>query len=172
MMKRPDIAEYPAFFQRLMDLVPEMPFLDALDANTEETVAFYNSIDATMHNHSYADGKWTIKQVLMHCIDSERAFAFRILVCARGDESTVLYGQDENHYVANIDVSQRTIQSLLTEFQIVRSNSKALFENITEAQSSFLGNTKNYKVSARALGYFLIGHVIHHSNIVKVRYLA
>ena len=124
-----------------------------------------------MQNYRYAADKWTVKEVLMHVIDTERAFAYRAFVCARGDAETRLYGMDENFYNKNTDVTNRTIASLLAEFVAVRNNSVALFENINDAQSRFLGNTMPHKISARALGYLMIGHVAHHIDIIKMRYL-
>ncbi len=171
-MNKPNPAEYPAFFQGIISLVGEGDFFDLLDANTNETIAFYQSIDPAMLNHRYAADKWTIKEVLMHCIDTERAFAHRALVCGRCDEKTILYGMDEKHYAAQIDVTHKTIENLLREFQIVRSNSKVLFENFNDAQTSFMGNARTYQISARALGYLMIGHFVHHSKIIKERYLA
>jgi len=170
-MKRPEISEYKPQFQRYIDLVGSGSFLDILNENTKLLVDYFNNIPHQLLNHKYAEGKWTIKEVLMHIIDTERAFAYRAFVCGRGDADTPLHGMDENLYAANIDVTERTIESLLAEFVAVRNNSKAFFENLSEKQSMFLGNCITYKISARALGYLIIGHAIHHIHIISERYL-
>ncbi len=170
-MKRPEQVEYPHFFQNMINLVKEGDYFTLLDEYTLTTIQFYQNIDVTKLDYKYGADKWTIKEVLMHCIDTERAFAYRAFVCARGDENTVLYGMDEKLYAANIDVSTRTLESLLTEFRSVRQATKVLFENINETQSQFLGNTQRYKISARALAYINVGHFLHHEKIIIERYL-
>jgi uncharacterized damage-inducible protein DinB len=122
-------------------------------------------------NHKYADNKWTIKEVLMHIIDTERVFAYRTLVCLRGDNETPLHSMDDNLYASNIEVISRTIESLIDEFKIVRANSSLLFENVSDEQSKFLGNGITHNLSARALGFIMMGHILHHIKIIKERYL-
>lgn len=79
---------------------------------------------------------------------------------------------DENHYAKNADVSSRILKSLIREFEIVRKSSISLFENTTEEQSKFIGTVGGeYPITARALGYLMIGHALHHVNVIKERYL-
>jgi uncharacterized damage-inducible protein DinB len=170
-MKRPEVLEYAPYFQYYIDLVGEGDFFILLNENTKYVIEYFENVPNSLLNHRYAENKWTIKEVLMHIIDTERAFAFRAFVCARGDAKTPLHGMDENLYASNIDVTDRTIESLLNEFVAVRNNSKTLFDNLSDAQSQFLGNAITYKISARALGYLMIGHVQHHINIISERYL-
>jgi uncharacterized damage-inducible protein DinB len=170
-MNKPAVTEYAPYFQNIINLSGEGNFFELIDANTAETLAFFQSIPATAHNHKYAKDKWTIKQVLMHLIDTERAFAFRAFVCMRGDQKTVLYGMDEVLYAANNSVENKTMAQLLEEFVIVRKATIALFTGITEEQSRFVGNTTGHGITARALGFLMIGHIKHHINIVNDRYL-
>lgn len=170
-MKKPDTSEYKPYFQRYIDLVKEGDFLAELKENKTETIAFFKSIPENKHNYRYAEKKWTVKEVLMHMIDTERGFSYRILVCARGDGNTPLHPMDEDFYAANVDVTNRSMDSLLQEFETVRKGVTFLFENLTEAQSKFKGNNITHPITARALGYILIGHVKHHNNVIKERYL-
>ncbi|MCB0751228.1 MAG: DinB family protein, partial [Ignavibacteriae bacterium] len=107
----------------------------------------------------------------MHLIDMDRVFSFRVLVCGRGDDKTLLPRADENLFAANCDVTNRSMQSLLDEFLCVRKSMEFLFENISEEQSKYLGNNGQFKISARALGYISIGHTKHHINIINAKYL-
>lgn len=170
-MNRPSVSEFNPRFQYYVNLVEEGEFFELFAENTIKTVGYFKSIPAKNLNDKYAIDKWTIKEVLMHIIDTERAFAYRAFVCGRGDAETPLYGMDENLYNKNTDVTNRTIDSLLAEFVTVRNNSTVFFENLTDEQSQFLGNAISYKVSARALAYIMIGHVSHHINIITERYL-
>ena len=170
-MNRPDKNEYNPYFQHYIDLVESGEFLAVFDRNTEQTGRYFNNIPTDKHDYRYAEGKWTIKEVLMHIIDTERVFAYRTLVCLRGDHATPLHSMDDNLYASNIDVSSRTMESLIREFGVVRSNSRLLFENVTEVQSKFLGNGVTHPFSARALGLIMMGHILHHMNIINERYL-
>ncbi|MBK7468149.1 MAG: DinB family protein [Saprospiraceae bacterium] len=169
-MNRPEKIEYNPYFQTYIDLVKLGEFHEIFIENTKHTIDFFNSIPAEKHNYKYGIDKWTIKEVLMHIIDTERVFAYRTLVCLRGDDKTPLHSMDDNLYASNIDVTTRSMEGLLDEFQIVRANSNLLFHNITEEQSKFLGNGLTHHFSARALGLIMMGHILHHIRIINERY--
>lgn len=170
-MNRPEKIEYNPYFQSYIDLVELGDFQEIFTKNTKQTIDFFNSIPLEKHNYKYGIDKWTIKEVLMHIIDTERVFAYRTLVCLRGDNKTPLHSMDDNLYASNIDVTLRTMESLLDEFQVVRRNSNLLFQNISEEQSKFLGNGVTHNFSARALGLIMMGHLLHHTKIINERYL-
>lgn len=170
-MKFPEKTEYNPVYQTYIDLVGEENFFGQVDNITNETVELLNSISKEKLNYKYADDKWTIKEVLMHIIDTERGFSYRAIVCLRNDDKTPLYGMDEDFYAKNVNVTNREIDSMLEEFKIVRKGFRILFENCTDDQSVFLGNGIGHKISARALGFISIGHTKHHLNIIKERYL-
>jgi uncharacterized damage-inducible protein DinB len=170
-MNFPTINEYNPVYQKYIELVERDNFFDQFDAITNETLRFFNSISTDKLNYRYAENKWTIKDVLMHVIDTERGFSYRTIVCIRKDDKTPLYGLDEDFYANNVNVTDRTIESMLDEFEAVRRAFRILFENCTEEQSKFLGNGIGHKVSARALGFISIGHTKHHLNIIRERYL-
>src|ERR1044071_3644450 len=169
-MKKPSPDEYAAGYQQYLDLVPEGNYLSLLTQNSMETVAFFESIPDEKANYRYAEGKWTIKEVLMHIIDTERVFSYRGLAAARGDASPH-YRMDEELYAGNVDVSQRSRQSMILEFAAVRASTEQLYAYLTDAQSKLRCNIVTYPMTARAIGYFLIGHVRHHLNIIEQRYL-
>src|SRR5262245_1835047 len=109
-MDKPSADEYAAGYQRYFDLVPEDDFLSLLRGNAMETVAFFEGIPDGKLDYRYGAGKWTIKEVLMHIIDTERVFSYRGLVAARADASPQ-YRMDEELYARNVDVSGRSLQS-------------------------------------------------------------
>ncbi|MCB9208537.1 MAG: DinB family protein [Ignavibacteriales bacterium] len=170
-MNKPEQNEFNPYFGKYINLVEEGSFIELFKNNTESTIDFFNSIEEVKHNYKYAPEKWTIKDILMHLIDTDRLFTFRALVCARGDDKTLIQSADEDLYASNIDVTGRSMKSLLDEFLIVRKSMEFLFENITEEMSKFLGNNGDYKISARALGHISIGHTKHHINVITERYL-
>src|SRR6476619_6235127 len=112
-MRKPDANEYHPDYQKYFDLIPDGDYIDMLEQNTIGAVEFFETIPSEKHAYRYAEGKWTIKEVLMHIIDTERVFAFRALAAARGDEASV-YWMDEELYFFNVDVSNRTIGDLIS----------------------------------------------------------
>lgn len=170
-MLLPNKNEYNPYFQKYINLVDQGEFLPLLDINTQTTIEFFANIPTQKHNYKYGLDKWTIKEILMHIIDTERVMANRAFVCLRGDNTTILHSMDENKYAANVDVSQRTMKDMIEEFIMVRGNTKFLFQYATEEQMMFLGQGETYNFSARALGLIMIGHILHHFSVIRERYL-
>jgi hypothetical protein len=169
-MQRPLAGEYATGYQQYFDLVPPGDYSVLLKQNTIETINFFEAIPEDKLDYKYEPDKWTIKEVFMHIIDTERVFSYRGLVAARGDESPH-YRMDERLYAGNVDVTRRSLPSLLAEFNAVRASTQVLYENLSDAQSMLLCNIVTHPMTARAIGYFLIGHVKHHLNIIAQRYL-
>jgi uncharacterized damage-inducible protein DinB len=170
-MQRPLAGEYATSYQKYFDLVSEGDYLSLLRQNLVNTITRLEQIPAEKLDYRYAEGKWTIKEVVMHMIDTERVFSYRALVAARGDAITPHYRMDEELYAKNVDVSNRTLQSLISEFKAVRAATEQLFENLTDAQSKLWCNIVTHQMSTRAIGYFIIGHVQHHLTVIEERYL-
>jgi hypothetical protein len=170
-MQRPQASEHNPHFQKYIDLVPAGNYLDVLKQNTAKAINTFKNIAPEKQNHTYAEGKWTIKEMMMHIIDTERVMAYRALVAARGDGKTRLYGMDENLYAQNVNVTNRTMDDMLEEFTAVRTATGKLFGNLTEEQTLQTAHLVNHHTTARALGYVIAGHVEHHINILNERYL-
>lgn len=172
MIQAPGPNEYKSYFQRYIDLVPQGDFETIFNANTSELIAAFEAIPASMHDFRYAEGKWSVKQMLMHIIDTERVFSYRMLVAGRMDTTTRLYSMDENAYADQADVSGRSLESLIEEFTLVRTSMQMLLFSLDEAHNSFLAQAADSQISARALGYISVGHAKHHLNVLKERYLS
>lgn len=170
-MQRPTSNEYNPYFQSYINLVPEGDFSDLLDKNTVDALRFFEDIEPEKHNYRYAEGKWTIKDILMHLIDTERVMSYRALVAARGDSNSPLPYMDEDAYAQNVNTFDRDMDSLIDEFAVVRSATGYLFEYLTDEQSQRIGNAHAHPITPRALYYIIIGHVQHHINVIQERYL-
>ena len=169
-MQKPSSDECHENYQKYFDLISEGNYLNLLRQNTIDLINRFEKIPVEKLDYKYAEDKWTIKEVLMHMLDTERVFSYRGLTAARGD-NTPIYRMDEELYAQNVDVSHRSLQSLLAEFKAIRSSTEQLFENMTETQSKLRCNIIPHPMTARAIGYFMIGHILHHLNIIEERYL-
>jgi uncharacterized damage-inducible protein DinB len=170
-MKKPNRDEYNPYYQPYLDLLDEGEFSHLFSTNTQDLIKLFNSIESSKHEYKYQENKWSIKDVLQHIIDTERGFSYRIIVCIRKDNTTELQPMDEDAYAANVDTSKRTMISLLEEFKVVREGINILIQNASDEELNFTGSNSGHKITARALGHILIGHTIHHCNVIKERYL-
>jgi len=170
-MERPLPNEYDPAYQKYFDIVPNGNFLELLMQNNKDTIAFFENVPIVKHNFKYAPNKWSVKELLQHIIDTERMFAVRGLMAARRDNETPIHVMDEELYARNVVVDDRTMESLLNEFIAVRQSTKILFEHFTEEQSKLFCNIISFPMTTRAIGYFIIGHSIHHINVIKEKYL-
>ena len=116
------------------------------------------------------EGKWTIKDILLHLIVAERIFAYRALRIGRGD-TTPLASFEENDYVPNANANLQSLENLLEEFQLVRKSTLLLFKKFSEEQLTYLGTSSDHSISVRAIGFLISGHQNHHLKIIQERYL-
>lgn len=171
-MQKPLKDEYAPFFQRYMDLIPEGTFDHILQENTQSIINFFNNLPTNKHDHRYADEKWSIKQILLHIADTERIMTYRALTGIRGDAEVVTYPIDPDLYSNNTNVSERSLQDILEEFTAIRNASQKLFKHTTEEQCTKRIQMKDgNSFTVRALGYIIIGHPIHHQNIINSKYI-
>lgn len=162
--------EFATYFENYIKLAPDIDISHSLKQSQKEVLAILNPLQPEKWNYSYAAGKWTIKEMLLHIIDTERVMAYRAMRIARND-STSLPGFDHDNFVVHSNANQRSSESLLHEFNAVRASTLALFESFEPETMQKIGNASNVKFSVRALGFIIAGHEIHHLNILKERYL-
>ena len=164
------ISEYNPYYKRYMDLVENLPLLDALEKGLETTQSFYKSLPSEKWDHRYAEGKWTPKDIFQHTTDTERVFAYRALYFARSANAE-LKGFDENIFAENAMANNRSIDELLQEHIAVRKATICLFKNFTSTQLKQIGMANGNNMSVAALGFVICGHEKHHCNIITERYL-
>lgn len=169
-LPRPAADEYFAYYAGYVGGVPEGDLLETLDRQLDELLVLCGSIDEAHGDHAYAAGKWTIKEVLGHIIDTERIFAYRTLRVARGDQ-TPMESFDENAYAPESLAGQRTIADLAAEFGHVRRASIALLAPLTAEIGTRRGTASGHSITVRALAWILAGHAGHHLRILRDRYI-
>jgi uncharacterized damage-inducible protein DinB len=169
-MKRPKKGEYAPFHETYLGCLPPRGTAQSLLKKTlRDTSQRLSQLTEEQANSAYAPGKWTVKQVLMHVIDTERVFAYRTLSFMRGDR-IALPGFHQDLWMENVDVTQRSIKDLLKEWKTVRDNTLFLLSQCTEEQSKFVGTASNWKVSVRAYFYIIVGHHLHHDQVLREKY--
>lgn len=167
---KPEVGEYIPYTIAYMDLVPNDGLvLQHLRDNLQAFKDLVGSLSDEKLTTPCAEGEWTIKEIILHIVDTERVFEYRALRFARND-STELPGFEQDPYVANSGANQRSIEDLLEEFTYVRMSTIALFNSFTEEVWKRSGLCNGHNLSVRAALYIIAGHELHHVNSIKENY--
>lgn len=165
--------EYAPYFEQYIQLVSSKPttIVDKLRKSQQEFENAFRNLPKEKHAYSYEEGKWTIKELIQHIIDTERVFCYRALCFARND-STNLPGFDQDVFVSNGNANELEFFDLLDEMKALRTSTIHLFQSFSEPALLRKGIASGHEISVRALGYLFSGHQRHHINILKERYLS
>ncbi len=169
-MPKPDLTAVPEWYHRYIERAGSDDLLTAIKDSTEAALGLFHTIDKSKWIYRYAADKWSIKEMVQHLIDADRIFAYRALCFAR-QESISLPGFDENSYAAVSNADVRTKASLVEEFETVRKSLEQLFGSFGQEQLAATGISNNNPISVNAIGYITAGHLQHHLDILKERYL-
>lgn len=167
---KPASSEYAPYYAGYINGVPEGDLLETLEHQLRGSLALWRGAPAAKADFRYAEGKWTMKELINHVIDAERIFTYRALRAARGDE-TPLPGFDENNYASAARTTERTVADLSDEFEHVRRASLALFRSLDDAEAGRVVVASTKPITARALMYIVAGHERHHDMVLQKRYL-
>lgn len=169
-MAKPQPGDYVSFHKTYISKIGNGDILDILLAQQESTFQFFRSLPADKIDYAYAEGKWTVKQVLGHIIDTERIMTYRALRFARADQNP-LPGFEQDDYVINSHHNELSIDDLNEEFRLLRMANMYFFKSLNAQELQRFGLASGYHVTVNALLYIIAGHVEHHLSILKERYL-
>lgn len=170
-MSRPSENEFSPFQKKYIDqTIGDENVKVCIEKSTAQLAAFLQTIPAEKHDFSYADGKWTIRQMVQHLIDTERILSYRALCVARG-ETKSLPGFDEDDYANNSHAQLRDWDGLVSELLLIRQASVLLFQSFTDKDLEKIGTANGNPTGTNALGFMIVGHALHHQQILQERYL-
>jgi hypothetical protein len=170
MIGRPQKSEAAPYYFTYIDQVGTEDPAHAIVSQLSESMAFFSAISEEKSLYRYAPDKWSIRQVLNHITDTERAFAFRALWFARGFDAP-LPGYDQNIAAVGAEADRVSWAAHIEEFRSVRQASMGLFANLPREAWMRTGIASNNPFSVRALAFIIAGHVTHHVAILRERYL-
>jgi uncharacterized damage-inducible protein DinB len=176
--QRPSATEHAPYAVTYLDAtaaaLAELPRASLRDLLGTQVAAFASllaAVDMATAQRAYAPGKWTLLESLLHVIDTERVFAYRLLRIARGDQ-TPLPGFDQDAWVPQSDAGTRTLTSVLQEMTAVRQATLALLDGLSDARATQVGVSGGHPASVRALAWMIAGHAAHHLTLTRTHYLA
>ena len=160
---------YNDYFASYINLTEGETTLEAIENSFFRNMALLSSITEDQGDSRYAENKWTVKEVIAHMNDTERIMAYRALRFARNDR-TELQGYDETHYAMYSNANNRTVGSLVAEFEEIRKSTLSLFESFNDDMLAHVGTANGMSIDVKALGLVIAGHSLHHCEILKDRY--
>lgn len=167
---KPKSGTYPEYYEKYISLVKGENIYEELYSQHIETVELVTSVDEETLQYQYAEGKWTIREIMQHLIDCERIFTHRALRIARGETATQP-GFVDDQFVKASKANSRNINDIVRELSVVRASSVELFKSFDDEMLDRIGNANGREFSVRSIVYFMLGHEIHHRNIIEEKYL-
>ena len=162
-------TDYAPAFAGYVSLVPEEDIVSVIEQQSSETQKLIASLDESRAMYRYAEGKWSVKEVIGHITDAERVFGYRALCISRGDKSS-LPGFDENEYMRNANFDDWRVGDLAESYALTRRANIVMFRNMREDVWDWRGIANNNEITVRALAYVIAGHERHHLRVLRERY--
>jgi uncharacterized damage-inducible protein DinB len=169
MTHRPTETEYASFYAGYVALVPEADVLSVLEGQAEVIRRLLAPVPAEKEGYRYAEGKWSLRQVLGHLVDAERVFGYRAFCFSRGEQAA-LPSFDENEYVGAGRAESIPLARLVEELALVRQGNLAFLRRLDDREWARVGTASGKPVSVRALAWIMAGHPRHHLNVLRERY--
>lgn len=163
------MTDFEKYIQRYVHLIPSENWLEEMEKSMNQTIDLYRTISEEQSDFAYAEGKWSLKILLQHIMDAERIFIYRALRFSRKDE-TELSGWNEEDYAENYFLTGISLASIIDEFEHLAKSNTLFFKNLNSQKLSLTGIANENKISVETIGKLIVGHRIHHLNIIKERY--
>lgn len=168
---KPNATHAPAYSSDYIALVPTENLLLELENSRDDLLSLIETLNEELGDYAYAPGKWTMKELVRHIIDAERIFVYRAFRFSRKDLAP-LPGFDEDAYVAITKGMQWSWKQIADDFRAVRASSFTLYASLTDDMLDHVGTANGHPYSPRALGYMTVGHHLHHTHVLRAKYLS
>ena len=162
-------SEYAPYYQDYISQVSEDEILPVLRSQLDALDVLLGRVTPERETHRYAEGKWSIREIVGHLIDGDRVFGYRAFAIARGDRNN-MPGFDQNEYILTSPYDRLDLEDLLSEFRLVRLSNIAMLRTLDEESWMRIGTANENQVSVRALAFIMAGHVRHHMEVLRDKY--
>ncbi len=169
-LPRPDASEHAPFYRGYVDRVPDGDILRTLEAQLDESRALLSGLSPEMEEHRYAPGKWSVREVVGHLVDTEWVFFYRALSMARKDPAP-LPGMDEAAWAESSGAHERPLSELLEAWAAVRKAGVAMLGSLDAGAGARKGRASGHPFTVRSFPWIVAGHELHHRERLRVDYL-
>lgn len=167
---RPSKNDYAEYYHKYVEELNDDDVLKILDEQLRRNLELFKSIPEEKANYRYAEGKWSVKELLGHMLDTERIFAYRALCIARGEKQH-LPGMEQDDYVREGEFDKRQFAEMVKEYELLRRSNLQLFRSFSEKQLNRRGTASDNEVTVLAILFIIAGHDLHHIKVLKEKYL-
>ena len=167
---KPDLNTVPEFYRGYVKCTNQTPLMEQFNQSTHQLSFIMDGLNEEKADYRYLEGKWSLKEMFLHIIDTERIFSYRALCFSRG-EMQKLPSFDQDEYVKRSEASLRDLESLKREFLSVRESTFLMFSSFSEKQWQSKGWVGTLEFTVNILGYIIVGHLNHHVKIIQSRYI-
>lgn len=168
---RPSKNDYAESYHNYIQELKEDNILDILEEQLSSNLGLFNNISEEKANYRYAEGKWSIKELLGHMLDTERIFAYRALCIARGEKQH-LPGMEQDDYVREAGFDRRRFSDMVREYELLRLSNLLLFKSFSDNELAGRGIASDNEVTVLAILFIIAGHDRHHIKVLKEKYLS
>jgi len=161
--------EYASYYREYTEHVSEGNLGEVLNSDRSEISALFNALDEEKSLYRYADDKWSIKEILVHCLDTEIIFNARALMFARGEQNPIL-GYDHEAYVRQSRADEKKLEEIRAFWEVLRKTTIGLFSGFSDIELNRVGNANGNIMSVNSLVYIIPGHVLHHLGVIREKY--
>jgi hypothetical protein len=168
-MKRSDINPMPEYYSQYINLVADIELSEAFEESIRQLDKLDRDLLTQLADRLYAPGKWTVKEIIQHVIDWERILTYRTLLIAR-KERTATRSIDQMPLAENSNANLRTVDDLLEELKTVRFATRSFFKSLNDESLLRNGISWEYQVSVLAMAFMMLGHQVHHFNVIEEKY--
>lgn len=161
--------DYAPFYAGYVNKIPPSTFSEVLNADVTLMDRLFAVVKDEEGEKAYAEGKWTIKELIQHMMDAERIFCTRAMMISRGEQNSIM-GFDHEAYVDHSNANQRSMKSLGREWHLLRSSTLALFASFLPEDFAKAGIASDARITVGALAYLIAGHGLHHLEIMEDKY--
>ena len=169
-LPRPEPSEHAEYYRQYVELVPDGDILSTLRHQLGDTLALLADVPSERETHRYAEGKWSLREVVGHLIDSERVFAFRALAMARSDDVD-LPGMDQDEWAAASPANGRTLAEMGEEWAALRRANIHMFASMNDATGARAGRASGFDFTVRSFPWIIAGHELWHRRLIQRDYL-
>jgi len=170
-MNRPLETEYAPYYQGYVNQVSETDIIPVLRSQMDDLDVLLERVAPEKETYAYAEGKWSIRQIVGHLIDGERVFGYRAFCIARGEQQN-LPGFEQDDYLQTAPYNQIELDDLLSELRLIRLGNIAMFRTLDEAAWNRRGTANQNQITVRAIAFIMAGHLRHHMKVLREHYLA
>lgn len=168
-IQKPQLQDYPSFYTPYIDLIND-DVMKELENQSTTFYAFIKNIPTEKADYRYAEGKWSVKEVIGHVLEVERIMTYRALAISRGDQQS-LPGMDEDNYIAHSNYANQDLADMAEEFLHLRNANIYLFKSFSPEMLDRKGIANGNPITVAALVYIVAGHLSHHVMVLRNRYL-